>query len=211
MSFDELQQQWKDEPSGDVQIPSEMDVLKKAITPIEKLRKRMRKDFWVQIITIFIGFGVIFFIITPEMAFEKIIMLCIFFSIILTFSFFYTFKFYTFYKTLNTMNLNSRKNLINIYIDFRINIELYKSQNFHLIYGNMILILFGGFMGTGQRRLNFINQITNGNYENLIIIIAIIVISPILASLTSEHLGGMQYYQNHFNNIQHLIDELEDV
>jgi hypothetical protein len=208
MNFDDLQQQWKDEPSDNVQIPTEIDVLRKAITPIDKLRKKMKRDFIILYIVLFgVGFGVTYL----DMSFEKKIMFCIFFSIIITFNSYYSLKFFKFYKTLNTMNLSSRKNLERIYTDFRININLYKSQNFHIIYGNTMLMLFNMFVGTGERRIIFINEMANKNYQNILIVITIMIATPILAFISSEWYGGTRDYKEHFSNIEKLIDELDEL
>jgi hypothetical protein len=208
MSFDELQQQWKDEPSGDVQIPSEMDVLKKAITPIEKLRKRMRKDFFLQNVIVLISGIVLIYWLD---SFEKRLSFTLFYVVIITFSGYYTVKFLKFYKTLNTINFSSRKNLDNIYFDLKMNLELYKSQNFHFMYGNFIFLSFASFIGTGQKRILFIEEIVKGNYTNLLIIIAIIIIAPIPAYFSSENLGGMQYYKSHLDNIEKIYVELDEL
>lgn len=208
MNFDDLQQQWKDEPSDNVQIPGEIDIMRKAKTPIDELRKKMKKDFFLQNIIVLISGIALMYILD---SFEKRLNFGIFYLILITFSGYYTLKFFKFYQSLNSINFSSRKNLDNIYFDLKMNLELYKSQNFHFMYGNIIFLSFASFIGTGQKRILFIEEIVNGNYTNLLIILGIVIIAPISAYFSSENLGGMQYYKNHLDNIEKIHLELDDL
>jgi hypothetical protein len=106
------------------------------------------------------------------------------------------------------MNLSSRKNLERIYIEFKININLYKSQNFHIVYGYTMLMLFNMFVGTGERRIIFINEMANKNYENILMIM---IAAPALAFISSEWYGGTRDYKKHFSNLEKIIDELDEL
>ena len=58
MNFEELKSDWEKDSSGAVNLPANMEVLKKSKQPIELIRTQMKKDFWGQIFGIFVcGFA----------------------------------------------------------------------------------------------------------------------------------------------------------
>ena len=49
MNFDKLQEQWKSEPAEYSEIPKELDKIKEAHNPIDKVRSNMKKELIVQL------------------------------------------------------------------------------------------------------------------------------------------------------------------
>ena len=52
MNFDKLQEQWKSEPQNIPETPKELDKIKEAHNPIDKVRSNMKKELIVQSVLI---------------------------------------------------------------------------------------------------------------------------------------------------------------
>jgi hypothetical protein len=130
MNFDDLQSAWKNDQGDHVVIPDSVAKLRSVATPVERIRKNMRREFIVMICLI-IGFAFV-----PTMDKKGALAPVPFYSmyaamIILTI--FYFVKFYLFYKRLNATTLSSKDNLYAVYYDIKLNIEMYRSFNYSII------------------------------------------------------------------------------
>jgi hypothetical protein len=206
MSFDELQQQWKDEPSGDVQIPSEMDVLKKAQTPIDTVRKKMKYDFKNQVfgLAIYGVYPFIFNFSTTVQFFYYIIYL-----ITVIFSGYFYYIFWGFYKQAYNLTLESRKNLYWFYYELRLNLVLYKTLSyvgFIMLFAFLIVVC-----SLGSFSKDFANFIKNmDNLKNQLITIGVLIFAIPFSIIVTE-LWTKNYYGKHLKKIKLVLDELDEL
>ena len=53
MNFDELQKQWDNQSSDEINIKDRLEIKQEANTVIDKVRKVMKKDFYFQLTFVF--------------------------------------------------------------------------------------------------------------------------------------------------------------
>ncbi len=114
MDFNDIQSAWKNEKPENVILPTNLEKLKSANMPLDKIKKNLKNEFIYQIISIvFIGF-VPFIYNFPENAFAPFI--CCF-SIFVAVCIYYLVKLYLFYKRLNKTTLNTKDSFYETYFD----------------------------------------------------------------------------------------------
>jgi hypothetical protein len=143
MNFDDIQSAWNnDNDNSKVVIPSRVDQLKSLQMPVEKLRKNMQLEFYVQ-------FGsLLLCAFLPEIFYLSPVMIAPFYAVylvVMAISVHYFYKFYVFYNSLRTNTLSSKDNLYALYYEAKLNIEMYKAYTytlfpFALIIGVMYLV-----------------------------------------------------------------------
>jgi hypothetical protein len=206
MNFDELQQQWKDEPSDNVQIPTEIDVLKKAQTPIDEVRYRMKKDFIIQtslrVLTLCVPF---LFNFTDSLS----SIFYTFYFTILVFVLYYNYKFYVFYKHSYSLIFDSRKNLLWFYYELKLNIELLKASAF---ISTLLSGILGILIGWNIKKDNLdrfpIVHILDG--VNPLFVNIGLIIFAILVFYYVENLPKLTYGK-HLEKIKKVLDELDEL
>jgi hypothetical protein len=123
MDLENLKQVWDKEKIESVPEIS-LEKQKEIHTPLEMIRKNMRTEFWISIVS-FLIFGIqIFFIVKGT---EQTFFLIMLAFITLGILGYYYLKFYSFYKKLNTQNLNTYHSILDLRYELVLNSELYKS------------------------------------------------------------------------------------
>ena len=123
MDLENLKQVWDKEKIESVPEIS-LEKQKEIHTPLEMIRKNMRAEFWISIVS-FLIFGIqIFFIVKGT---EQTFFLIMLAFITLGILGYYYLKFYSFYKKLNTQNLNTYHSILDLRYELVLNSELYKS------------------------------------------------------------------------------------
>ncbi|WP_268848196.1 hypothetical protein [Flavobacterium aestivum] len=142
MDFNDMQSAWNNDKAENVVIPTNLEKLQSAKTPLDKIRKNLKKEFVYQIISIlFLGFIPVLYKFTPLVitAFYGL------FALFLVICAYFLAKLFLFYKRLNKANTNTKDNLYDTYFDIRLNMELYKSftysvMPFALAFVTMIIL-----------------------------------------------------------------------
>ena len=150
MNFDKLQEQWNQE-NNEVSLPQNLDKIKEAHNPIDKVRRNMKFDLISQaVLTVLIGF--VPYIKRNEWDFQSISIFALFYVLMVGFMLYYTLKFYRFYKQSYNLSYDSRKNLMWFAYELRLFIELYRALTFIMMFLGMALGLYFGmhFNTTGQ-------------------------------------------------------------
>ena len=123
MDLENLKQVWDKEKIESVPEIS-LEKQKEIHTPLEMIRMNMRTEFWISIVS-FLIFGIqIFFIVKGT---EQTFFLIMLAFITLGILGYYYLKFYSFYKKLNTQNLNTYHSILDLRYELVLNSELYKS------------------------------------------------------------------------------------
>lgn len=130
MDFNDIQSAWDNDKPQNVKLPSTLEQLKSAQTPLDQIKKNLKNEFYYQFISIAL-LGLIPFIL-PDFPMSAIVPFYLLFAIFVAVCVYYLIKLYIFYKRLGKTTLNTRDSLYETYFDIRINMELYKTFGFAL-------------------------------------------------------------------------------
>ena len=136
MDLENLKQVWDEEKIESVPEIS-LEKQKEIHTPLEMIRKNMRAEFWISVVSFSL-----WAMMLPLMGknTEQTYLLVILVFIALTITGYYYLKFYVFYKKLNTKNLNTYHNILDLRYELVLNSELYKS--FNIVFVPIMLGLY---------------------------------------------------------------------
>jgi hypothetical protein len=230
MNFDELQQQWKDENTDNVQIIKESTILKQAHTLIEEVRVTMKKDFFMQIkglvmigiYPLFIKLGDLigqYFIIKsinnaslPINSFQFSPLLnyifILFYAIAIAFSGYYYYLFWIFYKQSYNLSFDSRKNLMWFYYELKVNIVLYKALSYITFFLFFAFIMLAFIIPVNQSGIvTFLKKIEN--WDTQFVGFFLIIISFFISVKITEYWTNKMYGE-HLYKIKKVLDELDE-
>ena len=212
MDLENLKQVWNEEKIESIPEIS-LEKQKEIHTPLEIIRKNMRAEFWISVVSFSL-----WAIMLPLMGknTEQIYLLVILVFIALTITGYYYLKFYIFYKKLNTKNLNTYHNILDLRYELVLNSELYKS--FYIAFIPFILgFYYASYVDNKDFDLTFFTIISLSFcvviyfigkywlYENYGKYIQ--KISKIVAEITGEE-DGFEYDRS-FLKIQKELDFLQ--
>ena len=136
MDLENLKQVWNEEKIESVPKIS-LEKQKEIHTPLEIIRKNMRAEFWISVVSFSLWAMMLPFMGKNT---EQTYLLVILVFIALTITGYYYLKFYIFYKKLNTKNLNTYHNILDLRYELVLNSELYKS--FNIVFVPIMLGLY---------------------------------------------------------------------
>ena len=136
MDLENLKQVWDKEKIESVPEIS-LEKQKEIHTPLEIIRKNMRAEFWISVVSFSLWAMMLPFMGKNT---EQTYLLVILVFIALTITGYYYLKFYIFYKKLNTKNLNTYHNILDLRYELVLNSELYKS--FNIVFVPIMLGLY---------------------------------------------------------------------
>jgi len=206
MNFDDIKSAWNnDHDDSKVVIPSSVDQLKSVQMPVEKLRKNMQLEFYVQFASL------ILIAFLPNIFYLSPVMVAPFYAIylvILAVSAHYFYKFYLFYKRLHTNTLSSKDNLYALYYEAKLNIEMYKAYTymlfpFALIIGVMYMVSDGGSEMTKVLEKAMVNK-------GIAIGIAITFVMLILMIMTLTESWIKQSYGKYLKQIGQVLEQFKE-
>ena len=205
MDFNDIQSAWNSDKSNNIVIPTHLEKLQSAKTPVDTIRKNLKNEFYVQLFSvIIIGF-------LPDLfKFDTLLLLTFysFYTIFVSISIYYFVKLYLFYKRLSSASVNTKDNLYETYFDIKLNMELYKSFTYSLI---PFLLVFPIIYIVSEFPSLTEKIITDGviNYSFLSVIICAFIISVLLIGLITD-LWVNYYYGKYAKQIRSLLDELKE-
>ena len=206
MNFDKLQEQWNQE-NNEVSLPQNLDKIKEAHNPIDKVRRNMKFDLISQaVLTVLIGF--VPYIKRNEWDFQSISIFALFYVLMVGFMLYYTLKFYRFYKQSYNLSYDSRKNLMWFAYELRLFIELYRSLTFIMMFLGMALGLYFGmhFNTTGQD----IFHLKDADFLKLFGVLFFMVAFLLgLVVLFMEFVIN-HYYGKYYKKIKNILNQLDE-
>lgn len=206
MNFDKLKEQWNQE-SNEVSLPQNLDKIKEAHNPIDKVRRNMKFDLISQaILTVLIGF--VPYIKRNEWDFQSISIFALFYVLMVGFMLYYTLKFYRFYKQSYNLSYDSRKNLMWFAYELRLFIELYRALTFIMMFLGMALGLYFGmhFNTSGQD----IFHLKNAGFLKLFGVLFFMVAFLLgLVVLFMEFVIN-HYYGKYYKKIKNILNQLDE-
>lgn len=199
MNFDQLKNEWSNEEAKSPVVSEKTLKIKEANTPIDKIRKKMKSEFFVQIFALIaIAFMPRLFHLSTE---TKLIFVA-FYALAVGFTAYYFLKFYVFYKNAYNLAIDTRKNLLWFYYEMKLNIELYKALTYMLG-----LISLAGFMAC---ILFYKGDAISLDQKNLTFMIVLISFSSIFIIGLATEVWAKHYYGKDLKSIKSVIDQLDD-
>ena len=206
MNFDKLQEEWNQE-NNEVSLPQNLDKIKEAHNPIDKVRRNMKFDLISQaVLTVLIGF--VPYIKRNEWDFQSISIFALFYVLMVGFMLYYTLKFYRFYKQSYNLSYDSRKNLMWFAYELRLFIELYRALTFIMMFLGMALGLYFGmhFNTTGQD----IFHLKDADFLKLFGVLFFMVAFLLgLVVLFMEFVIN-HYYGKYYKKIKNILNQLDE-
>jgi len=200
MNFDDLKSEWNNEKTPETNIPDNILMIKEAKTPIDRIRTKMKQEFFVQVVALLI------MAVSPRIfgfSAEMKQVFLIFYAVTCGFTSYYFFKFYIFYRHSYDLSLDTRKNLLWFYYEMKLNIELYKALTYIIAFIFLSFISVYLFMNQGTILHQLVNKISTF-YIVLNCFVMILVIGVI------TELWAKFYYGANLEKIKVILDQLED-
>ncbi|RFS21418.1 hypothetical protein DVR12_16095 [Chitinophaga silvatica] len=203
MNFDDIKDAWNnDQENENIKIPAKLDQLKSAQLPVERLRKGMKSEFWVQcLVLVIVGFTPKFFYLQPQM----ILPFYALYSCSLVVSIYYFFKLYVFYKRIGSLSLTSKDNLYELYYEARLSIEVYKSFTYMLVpfFMVMAVLLFASVKVDGLYQ-RFLDN------ETLMLMAAFSFANVIALIILMTEIWIKYGYGKYIKQIKAVLDEFKE-
>ncbi|MBC7748589.1 MAG: hypothetical protein H7Z76_08470 [Methylotenera sp.] len=201
MDFNDIQSAWNSDKPENVELPINLEKLKSANMPIDKVRKKLRSELFVQLATM-IGFGFI-----PMLNWFPVNMASTFYiiySVMVAISIYYLGKLFFFYKRLDKTSLNTKDSLYETYYDIKLNMELYKTFTNALVPFVILIILI--FYSDPKYSYLFNGPLSQ---SHLLFISVKFIVAIILVILSAE-LWVEFYYGKYVKQIRKILDELRE-
>lgn len=203
MDFNDIQSAWNNEDTGKVVLPNNLERIKSAHTPLDKIKKNLKKELIGQVLTvILLGFLPALNGFPREITNIYYLLFCLFAAVCV----YYLRKLYLFYKRLNTIALKTKDSLYETYFDIRLNLELYKTFGFALT-PFVVLFLMVYFYHELSRGATV--AITNLNDSYVIALFASVILSILGMGLALE-LWVNYYYGKYAKEMRNVLDELRE-
>lgn len=200
MDFNDIQSAWNNENTKNVVVPTQLEKVQQANTPLDKIKKNLKNEFIYQIVSIvLIGFAP-YLNGFPEQAITPFYLL---FSLFVAVSAYYLIKLFVFYKRLNKTALNTKDNLYETYFDIRLNMELYKTFGFALT-PFMILFLVGVLYFKLPNAATLFTDSTNS-----IVLFVSVLFSMLFMGVALEWWVHF-FYGKYAKEIRTVLDELKE-
>ncbi len=187
MELDHMKKLWEAEKiSSTPEVSTEKQ--KVIHLPLEKIRKNMRKEFWLNLISMLL--------LIPLMSVftENQFIRWTLYFILLFIMLYYTFKFNNFYQKISSQQFDTYHALLDLNYDLKLNVELYKSY-----YVASVPFLMGLFFILLEKH-NFFND------ENLIMHYAPFIL---FFAITALILGiGSLWLENKYGKYVKQIDKM---
>ncbi|MFP3592294.1 hypothetical protein [Chryseobacterium sp. SIMBA_038] len=202
MNFDKLKEQWNNEDANSVNIPNNIEQLKKSKHPIEKIQKSMKMEFPFQIIAIIL-LG--FFPQQLDFPASQHVIYYTSYAMLVVISSYYFFGFYKFYKQTELYTGNTQNSLWKIYHELKLNMERYQSFGFLLLPHFMItlgLVLYNMLEKKGASLENM-----SSHYQQVLILSVLIGTIAIVASIV---LWTKYFYGKSAKQLENILNEIDE-
>lgn len=203
MNFDELKKQWDNQAEPVMKIKNEV-LFQKANTPIEKVRRQLRMDFYSNLIMLIVFLLVIIFVpFAPEIKYVCSISSVLVFLFLL----YYGVRMYRFYKESYRLEYNSKDTLLWFSYELRLIIEMIKSATFISFFIGIITGLVVGFL-LAKLNIQIDSLEAVASIPITWIVIGMIVIF-VLVFVGVEFLINVTYGR-YYRQIKHILDDLDE-
>lgn len=141
MNLDNIKDLWNKDT--DAELPEiSLEKQKEIATPLEKIRKNMKTEFWLSVASL----PIIIIAFYPMInSVQKGVLFALFYIMMMLIIVYYFSRFYKLYKKINTQSFSTYHNLLQLRYELILNTELYKSYyvaSFPIIF-SLFLIIYG--------------------------------------------------------------------
>ena len=203
MDFNDIQNAWNNEKTENVVVPNNLEKINSANTPLDKIRKNLKKELIGQLVAlVLIGFVPYLYGFSENW----FVPFYLFFSIFVAVSVYYLVKLYFFYERLNRITLKTKDSLYETYFDVRLNMELYKTFGFALT-PFLVVFLIGVLYDKFSKKPGF--DVTDFSNSQLISVFTVVTFSILFMGITLEW-WVHKFYGKYAKEIKKVIDELKE-
>ncbi|PRD57031.1 hypothetical protein [Sphingobacterium gobiense] len=202
MNFDKIKSAWDNDNTNDVNIPDTIEKLRRAQHPLDKLKRNMRNEWYMQLVSIIaLCFAPQFLNIHPDLHALYYAM----YGMLIIVSIYYLNLFRKFYQELIHYTAETKDSLNDIYYNFRLNIARYHAFSFLLLpYVLMVvgLIICSRWIEQGT------DMVTIAAYLKPTGIIVTLVVSALF--ITAVPIWTRIFYGKYLTQIKSVLDELKE-
>lgn len=200
MNLDELKTAWNTENTNDVRIPSQIKQLGQAKHPLDKLKRKMKGEFYMQsFLILFVAFIPKLMQIDPTLY----VLYYAFYALSVAISAYYLNHFRLFYNKINDYTADTKDSLLEIYYEFKLNIERYHAFSFLLL--PISLAILGMYRYSIRLR---ITEFTNSDQPVISFTILTLTVSIITILIV---LAWTRYlYSPYLKELKKILDELKE-
>jgi len=201
MNLDELKSVWNTESSDDVYIPANVQQLRKAQHPLDKLKRNMKNEWFMQLLAIIVLAFVPVLQHIPKGLYPVYYTS---YAFLVAVSIYYLNCFRNFYNHIVHYSGDTRDSLTEIYGEFKLNIRRYHA--FGILLLPFALIWIGVCIETNlQKKGKHLMQLSDHTRILLVVTVIITILILILAIF-----GWTKYYYGRYlKQIKAVLDELE--
>ena len=203
MDFNDIQSAWNNDKSDNVVLPNNLEKLKSANMPIDKVRKNLRFELIIQTIAL-ISFG--FIPMLTRFPANMVAPYYLIYAIMVAISIYYLGKLFFFYNRLNKSILNTKDSLYETYFDIRLNMELYKTFTFSLL--PFFILYFVGYIF--YKVPKFADLLSGEIQQNKLPVLLIILIFTIILIGLATEIWIQSLYGKYAKQIRKVLDELKE-
>lgn len=138
-NFEDLKKNWNDQDSS-VHIPHDLNQLKAAKTPIDKIRKNIKYEMLIMVVAILFLAMVPFVSLYNIHGISELVYYIVLFLMVISAIPYYR-NFYFYYKKTKHVQYNTYRSINSIYYELKNTVRLYKTINYILIPYSLILFL----------------------------------------------------------------------
>lgn len=203
MELQDLKQAWNEQPGELPVIENIPQNLEKARQPLNALRQNMRREFYFQVFTmVVVGFLPQWF----NLASSLLVFYYLLYGMMVAVTAYYFIKFYRFYTKIEDSSLQTAQNLLKIYYEIRLHLEMYKSLNY-ILYPFVFLML------VMLQKERFYTELRNldapDNWPFMIAVSVAIGISVMLLIVfTNQWVNSL--YGKYARQVKQILDDLEN-
>lgn len=201
MNLDELKSAWDKENTSDVSIPETVQQLKNAQHPLDKLKRNMKNEWFLQLISI-IALAFIPQLQNIHTSLWPFYYLA--YSFLLIISAYYLNRFRIFYRQISHYSTDTKESVTVIYNEFKLNIERYHSFGFLLLpfaLAWIAIFIYSKLLKQGR------NLETISDNTKIFILVAIIVM---VVAVVFGILGWTKYYYGKYlKKLKAVLEELK--
>ncbi|MBU0942645.1 MAG: hypothetical protein K2Y30_12040 [Flavobacteriaceae bacterium] len=200
MDFNDIQSAWDNDSNENVVLPTNLEKIQTANTPLDKIKKNLKNELVFQSLTVLLsGFAPVI----HGFPVKWITPFYFVYSMFAAVSIYYLIRLFLFYKRLSKTTLNTKDSLYETYFDVRLNMELYKTFTFALTPFMVMFLL--GFALYAKPDLKIAELSNSVLITTLIIISSAILFVGLMTEWWVQH-----YYGKYAKEIKKVIDELKE-
>lgn len=201
MNLDELKSVWNTESSDDVHVPANVQQLKKTQHPLDKLKRNMKNEWFMQLLAIIV---LAFIPVLQHIPKGLYPVYYTSYAFLVAVSIYYLNCFRNFYNHIVHYSGDTRDSLTEIYREFKLNIRRY--HTFGILLLPFALIWMGVYVQTdllkkGQHLMQLPDQTK--------MVLAAVAVMTVLILILAVFGWTKYYYGRYLKQLKAILDELE--